>query len=154
MTTASPSTTTRDIVLDEILPHSPSAVWSALTDGDLMGRWLMAPTGFRAVVGAHFTFQTTPAGPWDGVIHCEVLEVEPNRRLSYAWKGGHPDIAEGYGAPLDTIVSFTLTPTEAGVRLQLVHAGFAAPRNSGAYQHMGQGWRQVISRLTALIAEG
>jgi len=49
----------------------------------------MAPKGFEPVAGSHFTFQTTPAGEWDGTIHCEVLEVVPNERLSYAWKGGH-----------------------------------------------------------------
>ena len=39
--------------------------------------------------GKRFTYQTTPAGAWDGVIHCEVLEVKPNERLVYSWKGGH-----------------------------------------------------------------
>ena len=44
-----------------------------------MGRWLMAPAGFEPVKGKHFTYQTTPAGAWDGTIHCQVLEVIAER---------------------------------------------------------------------------
>jgi len=41
------------------------------------------------------------------LIHCQVLEVVPNERFVYAWKGGHEGNV-GYGAPLDTVVTFTL----------------------------------------------
>ena len=67
---------TQDIVVEEVFPHAPETVWKTLTTGELVGRWLlMTPTGFEPVKGARFTFQTKPAGAWDGVIHCEVLEV-------------------------------------------------------------------------------
>ena len=69
----------REIVVDEVLPHKPEIIWKTLTSPELMGRWLkMQPTGFAAVKGNRFTYQTTPAGAWDGVIRCEVLEVIPN----------------------------------------------------------------------------
>jgi uncharacterized protein YndB with AHSA1/START domain len=61
---------TEAIVVDEVFPHRPETLWRTLTDGALMGRWMMAPSGFEAVVGTRFTFQTTPAGPWDGSIRC------------------------------------------------------------------------------------
>ncbi len=80
---------TQAIVIDEVFPHVPEVIWAAMTSGALMGRWLMAPKGFAPVVGNRFTFQTNPAGEWDGTIHCEVLEVVANERLSYAWRGGH-----------------------------------------------------------------
>ncbi|MET0793173.1 MAG: SRPBCC domain-containing protein, partial [Polyangiaceae bacterium] len=51
---------TQDIVVDEVFPHAPEVLWKTLTNGELMGRWLMAPTGFAAVKGTRFTFQTTP----------------------------------------------------------------------------------------------
>ena len=76
-------------MVDEVLPHAPETVWRALTTGEMIARWMMEPTGFAPVAGTRFTFQTTPAGAWDGVIHCEVLEAVPNQRLAYAWKGGH-----------------------------------------------------------------
>jgi uncharacterized protein YndB with AHSA1/START domain len=143
---------TRDIVVDEILPHAPEAIWKVLTTGDLIGRWLMAPTGFAAVKGTCFTYQTKAAGAWDGVIHCEVLDVVPNQRLVYAWRGGH-DGNVGYGSRLDTIVSWTLGKVEGGTRLRLVHAGFVLPRNEAAFTTMGEGWKTVVPRIGAIAGE-
>ena len=142
----------RDIVIDEVLPHAPETVWKVLTSAQLIARWLMKPTGFEAVEGKAFTFQTTPGGHWDGVIHCRVLEVMPNRRLVYAWKGGD-ERNTGYGAPLDTIVTWSLTPVEAGTRIQLVHAGFVLPGNETAFTGMSGGWKKVVRHLDEISGE-
>jgi uncharacterized protein YndB with AHSA1/START domain len=143
---------TRQIEVDDVFPHAPETIWKVLTSGELMGRWLMAPTGFAPVKGTRFTYQTKAAGAWDGVIHCEVLEVIPNRRLVYAWKGGH-ESNTGYGAPLDTVVTFTLTPTETGTRLRLVHSGFELPKNETALTGMGGGWKKVVPQIGVLAGE-
>ncbi len=150
--TAILSSDLQSIVIDEVLPHAPTLIWKALTSGELISRWLMEPKGFRAEIGCCFTFQTTPAGQWDGTIQCEVLEIAPNERLSYAWRSGH-DGNEGYGSKLDTVVTFTLSATEAGTRLRLVHSGFETPRNDSAYRNMGEGWNKVVKRLDAVAAE-
>jgi len=138
---------TQDIVIDELFPHAPEVLWRTLTTGDIIGRWLMVPSGFDAVVGNRFTYQTTASGAWDGVIHCEVLEVVPNRRFTYAWTSGHDSIATGYGARLETVVTFTLTPEGNGTRLKLVHAGFVVPRNEAACQNMRKGWQKILGNL-------
>jgi uncharacterized protein YndB with AHSA1/START domain len=143
---------TRDIVVEEIFPHAPETIWNALTTGDLIGRWLMAPTGFEPVKGNRFTFQTKPGGAWDGVIHCEVLEVIPNERFVYSWKGGH-EANVGYGAPLDTVVTFTLSRTANGTRVRLVHGGFVMPRNASALETMGNGWKKVVPSLGGIAGE-
>jgi uncharacterized protein YndB with AHSA1/START domain len=113
---------------------------------------MMAPTGFEPVVGRRFTFQTKPAGEWDGVIQCEILEVVPCERLSYSWKGGH-ESNQGYGSHLETVVTFTLTKTESGTHLRVVHAGFAAPENDTAYRNMSEGWKKVVSNLDKVVGE-
>jgi len=144
---------TQQIVVDDVFPHAPETIWKTLTDGELMGRWLgMTPTGFEPVKGKRFTYQTTAAGAWDGVIHCEVLEVIPNQRLAYAWKGGHEGNA-GYGSRLDTVVTFTLSKAENGTRLSLVHSGFVLPQNEIAFTNMGGGWKKVVPRIGALAGE-
>ena len=137
---------TQEIVVDEVFPHAPEAIWKTLTNGELMGRWLMAPTGFAAVEGRHFTFKTTPAGGWDGTIHCQVLQVIPNERFVYAWKGGH-EANVGYGAPLDTVVTFTLAKVADGTRLRVVHSGFVLPRNDTAFTGMSEGWKKVVPMI-------
>lgn len=143
---------THDIEIEEVLAHPPEKVWRALTNGALMARWLMPPTGFEPVEGSRFTFQTTPAGEWDGVIRCQVLEVVPQERFAFSWRGGH--IAnEGYGSLLDTVVTFTLAPSDGGTRLRLVHSGFVVDRNRVAYANMSQGWVKVVKSLDAVTGE-
>jgi uncharacterized protein YndB with AHSA1/START domain len=139
-------------VVDEVLPHAPETIWKALTTGELIARWLMAPTGFEPVKDKRFTYQTTPAGAWDGTIHCRVLEVMPHERLVYAWTGGHEGNV-GYGAPLDTVVTWTLSRTESGTRVRLVHSGFIAPGNDTAFKSMSEGWKKVVRNLDAIAGE-
>ena len=143
---------TQSIVVDEVFPHAPEAIWKVLTTGALIGRWLMAPTGFEPVKGRQFTYKTTAAGAWDGVIHCQVLEAIENERLVYSWKGGHEGNV-GYGAPLDTVVTFTLSRVQGGTRLRLVHTGFVSPRNDSALTSMGAGWKKVVKDLGAIADE-
>lgn len=139
----------RDIVVDEVFPHAPETIWKTLTTAGLMGRWLMAPAGFKPVEGTRFTYQTKPAGAWDGTIQCEVLEVTPPERFVYAWRGGHADNV-GYGAPLDTVVTFLLSGVEGGTRLRLIHSGFVLPRNETAFRNMSDGWKKVVGNIGAV----
>ncbi len=142
----------QQIVVEACFPHAPETIWRTLTTGDLIGRWMMVPTGFDAVKGQRFTFQTTPAGAWDGVIHCEVLEVVPNERLAYAWKGGDESNL-GYGSRLDTVVTWTLKPVENGTLLRVVHAGFIRPKNDSAFHSMSGGWPKVMQNFGGIAGE-
>ena len=153
MNDAALKSVTQEIVVDEVFPHAPETIWKTLTNGALMARWVgMTPTGFEPVKGKQFTYQTTPGGAWDGVIHCEVLEATPNERLVYSWKSGHAENI-GYGALLDTVVTFTLAKVENGTRLRLVHSGFVLPRNEPAFTNMSDGWKKVVPRIGAMAGE-
>jgi uncharacterized protein YndB with AHSA1/START domain len=107
------------IILDEALDAPPELVWRALTEPDLLARWL-APNDIRAIVGERFTLRPDGA-VGQRPIECEVLEAEPPERLSYRWRGGEP------GAPdaLDTVVTWIIEPAPGGgSRLRLIHDGF------------------------------
>ena len=143
---------TQAIVVDEVFPHAPETLWRTLTTGELMARWLMKPTGFAPVEGTRFTYQTTPAGEWDGTIRCQVLEVVPNTRFSYSWSGGHED-NKGYGSRLDTVVTWFLSKVETGTRLRLVHSGFVMPANETAFRNMSDGWSKVVPSLARIADE-
>ena len=142
----------QQIVVDEVFPHAPEMIWRALTTGELIGRWLMAPTGFEPVKGTRFTFQTKSAGAWDGVINCEVLEAIPNERIAYAWRGGDEGNV-GYGSRLDTVVTWTLTKVETGTRLRLVQSGFVTPKNDSALKSMSEAWPKVMQSVGNLAGE-
>lgn len=78
---------TQSIEVDYDLPHPPAKVWRVLTEPALLARWLME-NDFQPSVGHRFHLRATPIpGQWDGVVACEVLEVEPHRLLRYSWKG-------------------------------------------------------------------
>ena len=77
-------TTTRSVVIEKELPHPPAKVWRALTQGALIKEWLM-DNDFQPIVGHKFNFRATPVPNWNGVIDCEVLVVEPDKKLSYSW---------------------------------------------------------------------
>jgi len=141
---------THDIVVDEVFPHAPETIWKTLTTGDLITRWLMEPSGFEPVEGKQFTFKTTPAGAWDGIIRCQVLEVKPNERFVYAWEGGD-ERNVGYGAQLNTVVTWTLSRVQAGTRLRLVHSGFVTPTNDTAFRNMSEGWKQCVQRFGTIV---
>jgi uncharacterized protein YndB with AHSA1/START domain len=104
----------KSIVVDYEVPHPPDKVWRALTEAELIGRWLMQ-NDFQPFVGHRFNFRAQPMGDWDGVVHCEVLAVERPKLLRYSWRGGS----------LDTTVTWTLAPSPSGgTLLHLEHDGF------------------------------
>ncbi len=99
--------------VDRVYPHAPQKVWRALTESELLGQWLME-NDFAPVVGHQFTFRTDPGPGFDGVVHCEVMEIEPPHRMKWSWRGG----------PLDTEVEFELQEVAGGTRLRVTHTGF------------------------------
>jgi uncharacterized protein YndB with AHSA1/START domain len=139
------------IVAENVLPFPPERVWRALTDPKLLEAWLM-PNNIRAEVGHRFQFRTNPAPGWSGLIDCEVLEVVPHKLLVYSWSGGSKAV-DGYGHRIETVVKWTLSPTEdGGTRLHLEHSGFEP--DSFALKAMGQGWnRKVAERIAQVLAE-
>jgi uncharacterized protein YndB with AHSA1/START domain len=125
------------------LPHSPAKVWRALTDPVLLTEWLLPVVELELELeaGAAFTFKTQPHPGWDGSVNCRVLEIEAQRKLSYTW-----DVPF-----LETVVTFTLTPTESGTRLSLVQSGFK-PDQKQNFGGARYGWRMMGERLVDVLA--
>ena len=65
-----------DIDASVVYPHPVDRVWEALTSSEALAAWLM-PNDFKPAVGHRFTFRTKPAPGFDGVVRCEVLELDP-----------------------------------------------------------------------------
>ncbi len=132
---------TESISFEFDLHHSPEKVWRALTDPALLTEWLLPVVELELEPGAAFTFKTQPYPGWDGTVNCRILEIEAHRKLSYAWSVPF----------LDTVVTFTLTPTASGTRLSLVQSGFKPDqkRNFGGARY---GWKMMGGKLVELLA--
>lgn len=141
------------IVVDYAFNEPPTEVWRALTDPMLLAKWLMA-NDIQPIVGHKFTFRETPpeGADWDGIVHCEVLEVDPPNKLVYSWQGGNGKDDPEFPR-LDTIVTWTLASTPAGgTTLHLVHEGFEP--TDYAFQVIGSGWRSMLTpeKMTRILA--
>ncbi len=132
---------TRTLVIERELPHPPEKVWRALTQGSLIEQWLMK-NDFQPRVGHQFKFRATPMPNWNGVIDCQVLEVEPNTRLAYSWGS----------LGLESVVSWTLTPTESGTRLRMEQSGFRSEEDA-YYKGASYGWQKFIGNLEEVVAK-
>ena len=132
---------TRAVVVERDIAHPPEKLWRALTQPHLIEEWLMK-NDFAPTVGHRFNLR----GDWGGVLDCEVLVVEPNRELSYTWNFRHDDAAFN----LESVVTFTLTPTGTGTRLRMEQVGFR-PDQKQAFGGAHAGWKQFFEKLEQVL---
>jgi uncharacterized protein YndB with AHSA1/START domain len=134
------ATEIRTLVVERDIAFPPEKLWRALTQPHLIEEWLMK-NDFKPVAGYRFKLRNEPKPNVSVVVDCEVLEVEPNKTLSYTWAA--------FG--LESIVTFTLTPTSTGTLLRMEQAGFR-PDQQQAYQGAKAGWRQFLAALELALA--
>jgi uncharacterized protein YndB with AHSA1/START domain len=132
---------TESISFEFDLHHLPEKVWRALTDPVLLTEWLLPVVDLKLDPGAAFTFKKDPQPGWDGIVNCRFLEIEAHRKLSWRWVVGD----------IDTVVTFTLTPTASGTHLSLVQSGFKPDQkqNAGGARY---GWKMMGGKLVDLLA--
>jgi len=131
---------TESIAFDFDLPHPPEKVWRALTDPALLSEWLLPALNFKLETGNEFTFSAPPQPGWDGRVDCRLLEIEIHQKLSWSWVVGD----------IDTILTFTLTPTASGTRLMVVQSGFKPDqkRNVAGARY---GWKMMGGKLMEVL---
>ena len=127
---------TRTVTVEREFAHPPEKIWRALTQPHLIEAWLMKNDFVPAL---NHRFKLT--GDW-GSVDCEVLEIEPNRSLSYTWA------AMG----LDSVVTWTLTPAGAGTHLKVEQTGFQ-PGQDAAYNGAKYGWNKFTTALDEVLAK-
>jgi uncharacterized protein YndB with AHSA1/START domain len=129
------TTPTRTLVVEKEMPHAPEKIWRALTQAPLIEAWLM-PNDFQPVVGHKFTLRSKPMPNWNGVVESEVLAVEANHRLSYRWNS----------MGLETVVTWTLTPSAVGTLVRMEQTGFRSEDDAN-YKGANYGWRMFVGGL-------
>jgi len=132
-------TETRTVTVEREFSVPPERLWRALTQPHLIEEWLMK-NDFKPDVGHKFQLRVEAQQGWSGVIDCEVVEIDPNRTLSYTWGS--------MGA--DTTVTFTLTPTDAGTHLRVEQSGFRRDQ-AQAFAGATYGWKNFLGKLDQLL---
>ena len=95
----------------------------------------------QPVVGHRFNFRSTPMPNWNGLIDCEVLVVEPNKKLSYSWNS----------LGLESVVVWTLIVTSGGTLVRMEQSGFR-PDQEAYYKGANYGWQKFIGGLERVVA--
>jgi uncharacterized protein YndB with AHSA1/START domain len=126
---------TRSVIVEREIAYPPEKVWRALTQPHLIEEWLMK-NDFEPVVGHRFNLRAD----W-GAVDCQVRAVEPNKTLSYTWA------AHG----LESVVTWTLTPTSTGTRLRMEQSGFR-PDQQQFYEGAKGGWQRFVAALEQVVA--
>jgi uncharacterized protein YndB with AHSA1/START domain len=123
------------VIVEREIPYPPEKIWRALTQPHLIEEWLMK-NDFKPVVDHRFNLRAD----W-GVVECQVLAVEPNKTLSHTW--GVFD--------LQSVVTWTLTPTSTGTHLRVEQSGFR-PDQQQYYQGAKGGWPRFFAALEQVLA--
>ncbi len=131
-----PQAETPSVVVEREFPFPPEKIWRALTQPHLIEEWLMK-NDFKPVVDHRFNLRAD----W-GSVDCQVMAVEPNKTLSYTWAA----------LGLESVVTWTLTPTSTGTHLRMEHAGFR-PDQKQAYQGAKYGWQRFLANLEQVVAQ-
>ena len=95
---------------------------------------------FQPAVGHKFSFRSTPTPNWCGVVDCQVLVVEPNKKLSYSW----------CSMGLESVVAWTLVATGNGTLLRFEQTGFG-PDQEANYKGARYGWQKFIGGLERVV---
>lgn len=123
------------VIVERDIPFLPEKVWRALTQPHLIEAWLMK-NNFKPVVGHRFNL----SADW-GVVDCEVQAIKPNKSLTYTWET----------KDLESVVTWTLTPTRTGTLLRMEQTGFR-PDQQPYYQGAKAGWPRFFAALEQVLA--
>jgi uncharacterized protein YndB with AHSA1/START domain len=129
------ATETLSVIVEREVNYPPEKIWRALTQPHLIEEWLMK-NDFEPVVDHRFNFRAD----W-GAVECQVLAGEPNKVLTYTWAA--------YG--LESVVTWTLAPTNAGTLLRMEQSGFR-PDQQQAFQGAKFGWNKFFAELEQVLA--
>ena len=122
------------ITFDRLSPHSPSRIWSAVTDPRQVSRWMGYPARIDLRIGGEYfvDFSRSGAGGLDGAI----TKIENQRLLHYCWG-------------LSTIC-WELEEEDGGCRYRFVHFG-QKPRNVPDEEGLAAGWHAWLDDLDSYL---
>lgn len=97
------------------VPYPVSVVWQALTQKELLSRWLMR-TDFEPTLGKKFRFYGNKNRFWRGYVDCEVVDIKPRKLLQFYW--------QSVPSQHRTKITYRLEEVKDGTSITATHEGF------------------------------
>jgi uncharacterized protein YndB with AHSA1/START domain len=139
----------KSVVVIETINAPAGRVWEALTLAEQMEKWYFTMEEFTPEPGFKFSFiGKTDNKEW--IHHCQILEVIPEKFLSYTWTYT--------GVPGETIVSFLLQEQgPLSTLVEVTHQGigsFPKEIKELSSENFQQGWNYLIKTALKKFVEG
>ena len=147
-----------DRIEKKIVLRAPrSRVWQAITDKREFGAW------FRCRFDRDGQFQPgqkavgniTHPGYEHLKMEIDVVDVVPEKKLSFRWHPYAIDTNVDYSAETPTLVTFTLADADGGTLLTIVESGFdkiPAHRRDEAFRMNESGWTAQLKNIENHVA--
>ena len=141
-----------DRIEKQIVLRAPRArVWRAIADKGEFGQWFRVqfPPGTFAA-GERVSGRILHPGYEHMTMDVEVVEVSPERRLSYRWHPYAIDPNFDYTPEPTTLVTFTLEDAADGTLVTIVESGFdhiPAHRRDEAFRMNDSGWAGQLKNI-------
>ena len=146
------TTESSDRIERQILLKAPRLrVWQALANAEEFGRWFQVDLRGQAfVAGQPASGQITVPGYEHLRFNVQVVDVEPEHRLSMRWHPYAIDPDVDYSSEATTLIEFELREVDGGTLLRVVESGFdqvPAARRLEAFRMNSHGWEQQLKNI-------
>jgi len=141
-----------------VLSASRARVWRALSDTREFGQWFRVHLEGAFHAGTTIFGQITHPGYEHLKLELQVVELVPERYLSYRWRPNATDPNKDYSAEPMTLVEFTLEDAAAapGTLLTIVESGFSrlpAERRAEAFRNNSSGWAAQLENIERHVTQ-
>lgn len=136
------------IVYTIYIAATPEAVWEALTTAECSRKYF---SGFAIEADLRVGGAFVARAP-DGTIHIggEVVECDPQKKLTITWNVSWPALVEKLGP---TLITYEIEPAGEAVKLTLMQS-HDRPISDDILSGGRQGWPAILSGLKSLLETG
>ncbi len=151
------TTSKTDRIEKKVVLSAPrSRVWRALSDSREFGEWFRLKLETPFVTGSTVHGQITHPGYEHLKVEMQIVELAPERYLSYRWRPHAVDPHKDYSAEPMTLVEFTLEDAPGGTLLTIVESGFdrlPAGRREEAFRGNDSGWTEQAKNIERHVSQ-
>lgn len=129
-------------------------VWRAISDYREFGEWFGVRLEGPFSAGAKARGKMTYPGYEHFTMEMQIETIEPERHFSFRWHPYAVNPQVDYSGEATTLITFELTPTPEGTRVQVTESGFEAipeARRAEAYRKNSGGWEQQLKNIAAFV---